>query len=104
MSTETIQHAYNDVVADHYDLDPQGVTGNSQGPRPFARLQSQFLFGPGGRARCACSISAWAPSLFHCRLQGGSRRRSDHPIRPRSGPEHARERTPQTARPDRRGR
>ena len=27
MSTETIQHAYDDIVAAHYDLDPQGVTG-----------------------------------------------------------------------------
>jgi SAM-dependent methyltransferase len=29
MSTATIHRAYNEVVADHYDLDPQGVTGDS---------------------------------------------------------------------------
>src|SRR5215470_11734270 len=29
MSTPTVQRAYNDVVATHYDLDPQGVIGRS---------------------------------------------------------------------------
>jgi SAM-dependent methyltransferase len=29
MSTQTIHRAYNDVVASHYDLDPQGVIGRS---------------------------------------------------------------------------
>jgi SAM-dependent methyltransferase len=29
MSTQAIQHAYNDVVAAHYDQDPQGVTNDS---------------------------------------------------------------------------
>jgi ubiquinone/menaquinone biosynthesis C-methylase UbiE len=29
MSTTTVRHAYNDVVATHYDLDPQGVIGRS---------------------------------------------------------------------------
>ena len=29
MSTVAVHHAYNDVVAPHYDLDPQGVTGDS---------------------------------------------------------------------------
>jgi predicted TPR repeat methyltransferase len=29
MSTATVHHAYNEVVAPHYDLDPQGVTGDS---------------------------------------------------------------------------
>jgi SAM-dependent methyltransferase len=29
VNTQTIHHAYNDVVAPHYDLDPQGVTGDS---------------------------------------------------------------------------
>jgi SAM-dependent methyltransferase len=47
MSIETIQHAYNEVVADHYDTDPQGVTSNSQ-DRAVQQLQGQFLFSPGG--------------------------------------------------------
>jgi ubiquinone/menaquinone biosynthesis C-methylase UbiE len=29
MSTTTVHHAYNDVVATHYDRDPQGVIGTS---------------------------------------------------------------------------
>jgi len=29
MSTSTVHRAYNDVVASHYDLDPQGVIGRS---------------------------------------------------------------------------
>jgi SAM-dependent methyltransferase len=29
MSTPTVHHAYNDVVATHYDLDPQGIIGRS---------------------------------------------------------------------------
>jgi SAM-dependent methyltransferase len=29
MSIQTVQRAYNDVVATHYDLDPQGVIGRS---------------------------------------------------------------------------
>jgi ubiquinone/menaquinone biosynthesis C-methylase UbiE len=29
MSTTSIRHAYNDVVATHYDLDPQGLIGKS---------------------------------------------------------------------------
>src|SRR5262245_40087233 len=29
MSTTTVHHAYNDVVATHYDLDPQGVSGRA---------------------------------------------------------------------------
>jgi SAM-dependent methyltransferase len=29
MSTTTVHHAYNNVVAPHYDLDPQGVIGRS---------------------------------------------------------------------------
>jgi SAM-dependent methyltransferase len=29
MSTAEVRHAYNDIVATHYDLDPQGVIGRS---------------------------------------------------------------------------
>ncbi len=29
MTTAAIHHAYNDVVASHYDRDPQGVIGRS---------------------------------------------------------------------------
>jgi SAM-dependent methyltransferase len=47
MSTETIQHAYNDVVATHYDLDPQGVIGKSL-DRGIAQMREEGLFDTGG--------------------------------------------------------
>jgi SAM-dependent methyltransferase len=46
MSTQTIQHAYNDVVAAHYDLDPQGVTGRSL-DRAVQQLRQNHFFGDG---------------------------------------------------------
>jgi SAM-dependent methyltransferase len=67
MSTETIQRAYNDVVANHYDLDPQGVTGNSQ-ERAIRQLQNQFLFGPGGDPVRVLDLGM-GTGLFHCRLK-----------------------------------
>jgi SAM-dependent methyltransferase len=47
MSTQTIQHAYNDVVAAHYDLDPQQVTGKSL-DRAVRQLQRQHFLDSGG--------------------------------------------------------
>jgi SAM-dependent methyltransferase len=44
MSTDTIQHAYNDVVAAHYDLDPQAVTGRSL-DRAVQQLLQHHFFG-----------------------------------------------------------
>jgi SAM-dependent methyltransferase len=43
---EIIQHAYNDVVAPHYDLDPQGVTGDSL-DRAIHQLREHLFFGDG---------------------------------------------------------
>jgi SAM-dependent methyltransferase len=40
MNTQTIHHSYNDVVAPHYDLDPQGVTGDSL-DRALAQLRQE---------------------------------------------------------------
>lgn len=45
MSTTTIHRAYNDVVASHYDRDPQGVIGRSL-DLGIKQLQSSELFGP----------------------------------------------------------
>ncbi len=42
MSTTTIRHAYNDVVATHYDLDPQGVIGRSL-DRGIAQMKEEGL-------------------------------------------------------------
>ena len=44
MSTQTIHRAYNDVVASHYDLDPQGVIGRSL-DCAVHQLQSEDLLG-----------------------------------------------------------
>ena len=43
--TTTIHRAYNDVVASHYDLDPQGVIGRSL-DLAVRQLQSEDFFGP----------------------------------------------------------
>jgi ubiquinone/menaquinone biosynthesis C-methylase UbiE len=47
MSTTTIHRAYNDVVATHYDLDPQGIIGKSL-DRGIAQLRAEGLFEAGG--------------------------------------------------------
>ncbi|MFO0908910.1 MAG: class I SAM-dependent methyltransferase [Isosphaeraceae bacterium] len=44
MSTTTIHHAYNEVVATHYDLDPQGVIGNAL-DRGLAQIRQEGLVG-----------------------------------------------------------
>src|SRR5262245_45304711 len=46
MITQTIHHAYNDVVASHYDLDPQTVIGPSL-DRAVHQLRKQRLVGDG---------------------------------------------------------
>ena len=42
MSTTEVRHAYNDIVADHYDLDPQGLIGRSL-DRGIAQMKDQGL-------------------------------------------------------------
>jgi SAM-dependent methyltransferase len=46
MSTATVHHAYNDVVATHYDLDPQGVIGRSL-DRGIAHLKEDGVLDSG---------------------------------------------------------
>src|SRR5262245_61321921 len=46
MSTQTIHHAYNNVVASHYDLDPQGVIKPSL-DKAVQQLRKQGLVGEG---------------------------------------------------------
>ena len=43
MSKTSIHHAYNDIVATHYDLDPQGLIGESL-DRGIAQLQEEGFF------------------------------------------------------------
>ena len=57
MMTDTIQRQYNEVIASHYDLDPQSVTGDTL-DRAAERIRKQMLpDGPAGRF--AFTMSAW---------------------------------------------
>jgi len=55
MSTPTIHRAYNDVVAPHYDLDPQGVIGRSL-DRAVKQLQKEALLGATKESLCVLDI------------------------------------------------
>jgi SAM-dependent methyltransferase len=46
MTTDTIQRQYNEVIASHYDLDPQSVTGNTL-DRAAEQIRKQQLVGDG---------------------------------------------------------
>jgi SAM-dependent methyltransferase len=46
MIAQTLHHAYNEVVAPHYDLDPQHVTGDSL-DRAVQQLRHEHFFGDG---------------------------------------------------------
>jgi SAM-dependent methyltransferase len=46
MRAQALHHAYNEIVAPHYDLDPQGVTGDSL-DRAVRQLSQQIYFGDG---------------------------------------------------------
>ena len=50
MQSQTIQRQYDEVIAPHYDLDPQSVLGPSL-DRAADQIQGQDLFGPGARLR-----------------------------------------------------
>lgn len=50
MSVSTVHHAYNEVVADHYDLDPQGIIGQAL-DRGIGQLEAEGLNDPGRRWR-----------------------------------------------------
>ena len=43
MMTDTIQRQYNEVIASHYDLDPQSVTGDTL-DRAAAQIRKQQIF------------------------------------------------------------
>jgi SAM-dependent methyltransferase len=43
MTTDTIQHQYDEVIAPHYDLDPQSVTGNTLDHAAEQIRQQQLL-------------------------------------------------------------
>ncbi len=55
MSTPTIHRAYNDVVAPHYDLDPQGVIGRSL-DRAVEQLQKAEILRAASESLCVLDI------------------------------------------------
>ena len=61
-TTTTVHRAYNDVVASHYDLDPQGVIGRSL-DRRSGTCRMQTCLGRASR-RLPFSISAWGRGYF----------------------------------------
>jgi SAM-dependent methyltransferase len=67
MSTETIYHAYNDVVAEHYDLDPQTVIGPSL-DRAVNQLRKLRLVG-GGAGRLRVLDLGMGTGLFLAKLK-----------------------------------
>lgn len=55
MSMPTIHRAYNDVVASHYDLDPQGVIGRSL-DYAVQQLQNENVLGATKESLCVLDI------------------------------------------------
>ena len=100
MSATTVHHAYNDVVATHYDLDPQGIIGRSL-DLGVRQLEEEGLLDPERRWRVLDLGNGDGPLP---RQAQGAGRRSDRAIRDRPGREHAGGRPPEAPRPRRRGR
>ncbi len=73
MSTQTIHHAYNDVVASHYDLDPQGVINRAL-DRAVAQLRKRGLIGDDARPLKVLDLGM-GTGLFLAKLKalGGDR-------------------------------
>jgi SAM-dependent methyltransferase len=73
MSTHAIQHAYNEVVAAHYDLDPQNVTNDSL-DRAVEQLRP-WLLGPGVNAPLKVLDLGMGTGLFLAKLRAVARER-----------------------------
>jgi SAM-dependent methyltransferase len=67
MITQTIHHAYNDVVASHYDLDPQTVIGPSL-DAAVRQLRKQRLVGDGAEPLKVLDLGM-GTGLFLARLK-----------------------------------
>jgi SAM-dependent methyltransferase len=73
MSVQAIRHHYNEVVAPHYDLDPQAMIGLSL-DRAIKQLETQHLLGSGPEPLRVLDIGM-GTGLFLARLKalGGER-------------------------------
>jgi ubiquinone/menaquinone biosynthesis C-methylase UbiE len=67
MSTQTVHRAYNDVVASHYDLDPQGVIGRSL-DSAVEQLQKQNILGANKEPLCVLDLGM-GTGLFLAKLK-----------------------------------
>ena len=67
MMTETIQRQYNDVIASHYDLDPQSVTGDTL-DRAAAQIRKQQILGD-GQSRLRVYDVGMGTGMFLTRLK-----------------------------------
>ncbi len=67
MSTTTVHHAYNDVVATHYDLDPQGVIGRSL-DRGISQMKEEGVLDPDGELHVL--DVGMGTGLFLAKLEG----------------------------------
>src|SRR5271156_3151213 len=67
MSTTTVHRAYNDVVASHYDLDPQGVIGRSL-DRAVGQLLAEGFFQSSTGSLCVLDIGM-GTGLFLAKLK-----------------------------------
>jgi SAM-dependent methyltransferase len=67
MTTDTIQRQYNEVIASHYDLDPQSVTGDTL-DRAAEQIRKQQLLGDGS-ARLRVYDVGMGTGMFLTRLR-----------------------------------
>ena len=67
MIVQILHHAYNEVVAPHYDLDPQGVTGDSL-DRAVQQLRQMHFF-TDGTAPLRVLDLGMGTGMFHSRLK-----------------------------------
>jgi ubiquinone/menaquinone biosynthesis C-methylase UbiE len=67
MTTDTIQRQYDEVIASHYDLDPQSVTGNTL-DRAAEQIRKQQLLGDGS-ARLRVYDVGMGTGMFLTRLR-----------------------------------
>jgi SAM-dependent methyltransferase len=76
MTTDTIQQQYDEVIASHYDLDPQSVTGDTL-DRAAEQIRKQKILGDGSERLRVYDVGM-GTGMFLTRL----RAMADEPIQP----------------------